>query len=289
MEKNLSETELVSIGMPTYDKGLPYLKMAIDSVLNQTYSNLELVITDNSPTEETRSLCNEYMKRDSRVIYIENKKDLGTCDNYNEALIKSKGKYFCWVAFDDFLEKSFIEKCVTALKKDEESVMAMSDYVNILRATGKPQNIKTDPQKYIILERKPYLRLKKYILLPWGEGKATVIHGVWRRETIKDERIKDWDADVNFIFRGLSKGPFLLVNEPLFFKGILPDGESKENEPITLKRFFSSIIFRFSLVRIHYWNAKYILNISNLSIWDRSKLIFWEKIATIRMFLKRKL
>src|SRR6266404_8613176 len=99
---NQFQKDLVSIGMPTYN-GLPLLKKAIDSVLGQTYTNIELVITDNPSADGTQVLCEEYARKDKRVRYIRHKENIGAEANYQAAFLESRGEYFCWVAFDDFL------------------------------------------------------------------------------------------------------------------------------------------------------------------------------------------
>jgi glycosyltransferase involved in cell wall biosynthesis len=292
---------LVSIGMPTYHGGLPYLKKAIESVLGQTYSDIELVITDNPSADillegtsismdnsDSQALCEEYAKKDKRVRYVRHKEDVGVCENYNSALRESRGEYFCWVAFDDYLDKQFVEKCVALLESDKEAAIAMSDFTFVNCDKGEPTH-KMDPRGYFTSERDLYSRLKKYILMYWHDGKAAIIHGLWRRAVISRDSIAEWpDGDVNFIFRGLAHGPFVFVNEVLFYKGTLPGHESRENEPLTFRRILSSLRTRFSFIQTHWINMKYIAGIRHLSYVARLELIFWECFVTLRMFVLKK-
>ena len=281
-----SEKNLVSIGLPVYN-GLPYLKKAIESILTQTYPNLELIITDNPSTDRTEAICEEYAHKDSRVKYIRHKTNIGACENYNSALQIARGEYFNWVSFDDFLAPQYIEKCVAVLKDDKEAVMVMSDYVHT-NYKGEVTH-KLDPKKFIITERNLYLRLKKFILLRWWDGKAMNIHGLWRREAIVNDVYRDLpDGDINFSFRGLSRGPFLFVPEVLFYKGVLPGGESREHEKLTIKRLVLAIGTRIKLIQTHFINAKFIIKIKKLSAWKRVKLCWWEIYFTASMFTRRK-
>ncbi len=280
------QEELVSIGLPTYN-GLPYLKKAVESALNQTYSNIELIITDNPSTDGTQMFCEEYAKKDRRVKYIRHQKDIGAFKNYNSAFKNAQGKYYCWLSFDDYLDKYFIEKCVTKLREDKKAIMAISNFV-FVNISGEIV-FKPNPKDYFPIEKDLYLRLKEYILLYWILGKATLFHGLWRREAIANEIIRDLpDSDIGFIFRGLSRGNFLFVDEVLFYKGILPGRESREHEKLTFRRVISSIFFRIKLIPLYFFNMKYTTRIKNLSFVKRLKLIFWECISIIRMFVMRK-
>lgn len=286
MNKILSEKDLVSIGLPVYN-GLPYLKKAIESILAQTYPNIELIITDNPSTDGTQALCEEYAKRDHRIRYIRHKTNIGACENYNSALQAARGEYFNWVSFDDFLAPQYVEKCAAILKNDKEAVMAMSDYVHT-NYKGEITH-KLDPKRFIVTERGLYLRLKKFILMRWWDGKAMNIHGLWRREAIVNDVYRDLpDGDINFVFRGLSRGPFLLVPEVLFYKGVLPGGESREGEKLTVKRLILAIWTRIKLIQTHFINIKFVLGLRKLSTWQRVKLLWWEFYFAASMFTRRK-
>lgn len=286
MQDHPSQKGLVSIGLPVYN-GAPYLKKAIESVLAQTHSNLELIITDNPSTDGTQALCEEYARKDKRVRYIRHKENIGACENYNSALQATLGEYFNWVSFDDFLAPEYVEKCVAALKNDQEAVMAMSDYVH----TNKKGEIthRLDPKGFIVTERALYPRLKRFILMRWWDGKAMTIHGLWRRSAIVKDVYRDLpDGDINFSFRGLSRGHFVFVNEVLFFKGVLPGGESREHEKLTPKRILLAVWSRLRFIQPHLLNIRFIAGLRCLTPWQRLKLIFWESYFIVRMFTRRK-
>ncbi len=277
---------LVSIGLPVYN-GMPYVKRAIESLLLQTYPHVEIVITDNPSTDDTQKICEEYARKDKRVRYIRHPKNIGAYENYNSALQAARGKYFGWISYDDFVAPEYVEKCAALLEKDEEAVMAMTDYVHT-DASGKPTH-KLDPAGFVPLERGLYARLKRFILMRWWDGKAMTIHGIWRREEIVHDAYHDLpDGDVNFSFRGLARGPFLLVPEVLFYKCVLPGGESREGEPMTFMRALAAIWNRIKLTRTYFLGMKYILGFPGLSFTERLKLLFFECFATCRMFLRRR-
>jgi glycosyltransferase involved in cell wall biosynthesis len=102
---------LVSIGIPVYN-GERYLEETINSILSQTYTDFELLISDNGSTDATQEVCLRYAKEDGRIKYHRNAKNLGAAPNYNLVFELSSGEYFKWADYDDLLAPDFITKCV---------------------------------------------------------------------------------------------------------------------------------------------------------------------------------
>ena len=82
MNDHQSDLPEVSIGLPVYNGEL-FLKKALDSLLNQTYSNFELIISDNNSTDSTQKICQEYAKNDKRICYIHQEKNIGAFSNFS--------------------------------------------------------------------------------------------------------------------------------------------------------------------------------------------------------------
>lgn len=116
------KTPLVSIGLPVFNGEL-YLARAIDSILNQSLGDLELVICDNASTDRTREICEGYALKDERVRYFRNERNLGAGPNYDLCFHRSKGRYFKWAAHDDMLAPEFLRKAVDALEADDGAVL----------------------------------------------------------------------------------------------------------------------------------------------------------------------
>ena len=115
----------LSIGLPVFN-GEKYLKEALDSILAQTYSDFELVISDNASTDHTQQICREYAAKDSRIRYYRNEKNLGVSKNYNRVFELSSGKYFKWTNYDDVYAPEYLQKCVSVLEKDQSVVLCHS-------------------------------------------------------------------------------------------------------------------------------------------------------------------
>ena len=125
----------VSIGIPVFN-GENYLVDALESALAQTYTDLEVVISDNASTDSTRQICQQYLTRDPRIRYFSNEKNHGASYNFNRAFQLARGEYFKWLAHDDIMDPEFIEKCVDALDSNEDAVLACP-FTVFVDASGK--------------------------------------------------------------------------------------------------------------------------------------------------------
>lgn len=118
-------TVRVSVGLPVYN-GEKFVGEAIESVLGQTFADLELVICDNASTDETQTICRSYAARDERVRYYRQAENVGAARNFNRAFELSCGEYFQWTAHDDLCDRTFLAKCVDVLDGDRSVVLCYS-------------------------------------------------------------------------------------------------------------------------------------------------------------------
>lgn len=123
----MEEKTLVTIGLPVYN-GANYIREAIDSVLNQTYKNFELIISDNGSTDDTEKICREYAAKDSRIRYVRHNENRGGYFNYGYCVEEAEGLYFNWIAHDDVLEKDFLAETATYLSLHPKCVLVSGDF-----------------------------------------------------------------------------------------------------------------------------------------------------------------
>jgi glycosyltransferase involved in cell wall biosynthesis len=90
----------------------PQLQRAIESILAQDYSELELLISDNASTDDTQRICENFSARDHRVRYFRQPYNRGPHDNFVEVWKKATGEFFMWLGDDDWLDRSYIGRCV---------------------------------------------------------------------------------------------------------------------------------------------------------------------------------
>ena len=112
--------------MPAYNRPKS-LSNAIECIINQTYKNLEIIISDNaSISNEIEDIVKIYMKHDKRIIYRKQKKNLGAEKNFQYLINKASGEYFLMAADDDVRSLDFIEKNVIFLENNADYVASTS-------------------------------------------------------------------------------------------------------------------------------------------------------------------
>lgn len=119
------EPPLLSIGLPVYN-GENYLREALDSLVGQTFRDLEIVISDNASTDSTGAICQQYMQKDPRIRYYRNETNLGVARNFNRVCDLARGRYFKWASHDDLHAPTFLERCVAVLERDPGVVLCYS-------------------------------------------------------------------------------------------------------------------------------------------------------------------
>jgi glycosyltransferase involved in cell wall biosynthesis len=90
----------VSLGIPVYN-GERFVATAIQSALDQTFTDFELIICDNASTDQTAEICEEFVRKDSRIRYIRQEINIGAKANFNRVFEYARGEYFKWIAADD--------------------------------------------------------------------------------------------------------------------------------------------------------------------------------------------
>jgi glycosyltransferase involved in cell wall biosynthesis len=113
---------LISIGVPVYN-GERYLAHAIDSLLAQTLSDFELIISDNASTDGTRAICEDYAQRDRRLRYIRQERNIGAPRNWNAVVHEARGIFFKWATANDHWAPLMLEQCVEALQTCPDVVL----------------------------------------------------------------------------------------------------------------------------------------------------------------------
>jgi polysaccharide pyruvyl transferase WcaK-like protein/glycosyltransferase involved in cell wall biosynthesis len=116
---------LLSIGLPVRN-GERFLARALDALLAQTLTDLEVIISDNASTDATPEIAAKYVARDPRVRYVRQHGNLGAAGNHNAVLALATGRYFAWASHDDLYAPTLFAECVAALEADPELALAHS-------------------------------------------------------------------------------------------------------------------------------------------------------------------
>ncbi len=297
---NRSENKpLVSIGLATYNRE-HYISEVIDCWLAQTFKDFELIISDDASSDGTQKICEEYAKKDERIKYIRQKKNLNQPLCFKFVLEQASGKYFAWAQDDDLYDKHFLEDCVKAMEKDPSLIMAFAHMVYI----DKNRTVirKFVPEQYFPGQHDLYERLKTFLLFPLGSGSNQLLCGLWKREAIIDDPLfglmesddhppYKWGFDNYFIFRNLAKGPIGFSPEVRFLRRSRALEEYRPPRPL-IPRIFISLYHRFEKIfgTPYFWYI-FILIAKNekLAFWQKIKLSWWNLFAMSRLFWKRKI
>jgi len=136
---------LVSVLVSVYN-GENFLGKAIESLVNQTYKNIEIIIVNDGSTDRTEEIIRSYMKKDERIILIENNKNIGISKSKNKALAIARGKYIAILGADDIAFPERIQTQVEFMESHAEigvlsgNACIIDEAGNIQRQTNYPES-----------------------------------------------------------------------------------------------------------------------------------------------------
>jgi glycosyltransferase involved in cell wall biosynthesis len=121
----LSAAPRLTIGLPVYN-GEKYVAESLEALLGQSFTDFELIISDNASTDGTADICRRYEKQDSRVRYFRQPRNVGLAPNHNFVVEQAHAELFKWASNDDLYARDLIERCVGVLDEDQGVVLAHS-------------------------------------------------------------------------------------------------------------------------------------------------------------------
>jgi glycosyltransferase involved in cell wall biosynthesis len=237
MDKNIV---MISIGMPVYN-GEKFIREALDSLLAQTESNFELIISDNASTDATEKICREYSARDKRISYIRHEKNGGPLWNFNFVLQQAQGEYFMWAAHDDLWDKSWVTKLL-----NNHSYETAISFGHVVSINEDGELIRSYPRMDFSGSR--LMRLIHFYLAEDTLGKPNIIYGIYKTDMLKKIGFKEYGnsqygQDMQFIFGCLQYGGITTDPSILLYKRVV----SAESRRMSFCAIISSI---FILPRI---------------------------------------
>ena len=200
-------TPLLSIGMPVYN-GAKTLEKAVLSVLAQTTTEIEIIISDNGSTDATPDICAKMAKTDLRVRFVRQPTTLSITDNFKFVLKEAKAPFFMWAAHDDIREPHTAEAFITALQANKDAILAFGDLIEV--TDGKPAPRVFD---FVNAGLSPSARLRKSAM-----GQLYHIYGIWRTEAVRkiEWETTAWWVDTPFMMAASLLGDFIHVPGPRF-------------------------------------------------------------------------
>jgi glycosyltransferase involved in cell wall biosynthesis len=283
--KKLNATK-VSIGLPVYN-GEKYIRDALDSLINQTFTDFELIISDNASIDNTEKICREYMSIDSRISFFRQDKNIGAIANFSFVLAQAKSACFMWAAYDDVWDKEYLNKALCLLeKKDIDFVFPTF----MLKSIGLGFYKVTNRQIFDFIDSADRrLRVLKFLALHHDSHKCNIVYSLFNteflREALKKQDIGN-DGTLGTVITSMGRGA--LLDDALFQKrypylwpGLLSpifrilgrqSGEfkvAKDNALNNLKRLFpeyaTDIEVIFNDYKPYTYNEGYLIsNVENL-------------------------
>jgi len=208
----MSTVPRLTIGLPVYN-GEKYVAESLEALLGQSFPDFELIISDNASTDSTGDICRRYEERDSRVRYFRQPKNIGLAPNHNFVAEQARGELFKWASNDDLYAGDLLERCIDALDKYPDVVLAHSwtakvdDSGTVIKAFEYPLNTASS--------RAPE-RFRSMLFDNGGDDD----YGVIRTEVLRRTAMKEsyHHADRTIIAELALHGRFYQVPDWLYFR-----------------------------------------------------------------------
>ena len=172
----------ISVLMSNYNTPVNYLKKSIDSILSQTFKNFELIIVNDGSVDESKDIIYEYAKRDSRIVILENEKNIGLPGSLNRGLDVCKGEYIARMDTDDICYPDRLEKQIKFMDENPNLILSGA-WADIF---SKDENEPYDTWKPVMCSQDEY-----HIRLLFS-GEPLLIHPtvIFRREFLNKHNLR---------------------------------------------------------------------------------------------------
>lgn len=256
---------LISICIPAY-KRVAFLQRLLDSVAQQTFTDFEVILTDDSPDAAVGELAKQYAQK-FPLIYYKNPTALGTPENWNEAIRRASGKWIKLMHDDDwFSGPDSLQQFADAAKQHPNTDFFFSAYNNVFEETGETQAVHASAWRRKKLLSNPVTLFSKNII-----GPPSVTMYINKNGIVYDKKTK-WVVDIDFYIHYLQRHSFVYIDKALVNVGInqhqvtqesfrRPEVEIPENFYLLEKtgtKHFSNI-----LVYDAWWRLMRNLNVRN--------------------------
>lgn len=224
---------LVTVGVPVRN-GASMLAAALETVVRQTWSHLEIIISDNGSTDGTAEICQRFAAADPRIRYHRQERFLSAFENFEFVLQQAQGEFFLWAAYDDLRSENFVEVLVAGLQQHPTAILAFSDLL-----VGTPQQ-GWQPARAFQCENTSRSVLKR--LHVTASRQCYHIYGVWRTAAIRRSAFRNtffW-PDLPVMMGASALGTFIHVPGATFSYYEVPktnEDRLKADSNVGRKRF----------------------------------------------------
>ena len=234
------KSPLVSIIMNCHN-GEKYLNQSVNSIINQSYKNWELIFFDNQSKDKTKKILKKF--KDKRIKYYKSKVFLNLYEARNKAVAKAKGQYICFCDFDDWWIKNKLLTQVNIVKKTKK--------INFIYSNIKIYNEKTK-KSYLYFKKKPSGKITQSLLNDYKVGILSVFMSKKLFKTNKFNKKYNIIGDFDFFLKLSLKEKFYCINKPLVFYRSHDGNLSKKTDLYSkeMDQWFNENTSRFK--KLHY-------------------------------------
>lgn len=251
--------ELVSMIIPVYGVEA-YLGECLETVLNQTYLNLEVILIDDESPDHCPEICDQYAKKDARIKVI-HQKNGGAANARNHGLDMATGEYICFIDSDDKIEKTYVEKLLEAIKESQSDVAVCSFR----------QWYKDKMQNSTGFENKEYSG-KDYIrkfLSDWTCG--LIWNKMFHKKTLEGVRFEEGHKidDEFFTYQAILKAEKVKIfDEPLYWyrmrkSGVMLSGTQYQEQMLKDRLEYMTKRYKMVVEKYPDLKAEYLYNLAD--------------------------
>lgn len=225
----MNGTARVSIAIPVYNGG-ELFRETLDSFLAQTYTDFEILISDNASTDQTEDVAREYAARDGRITYFRNEVNIGLGANHNRVFKQARGEYFKFAPADDVCSPMYLERCVEVLDRDP-SVVLTYPKTQFVDVEGNPLDVQDEG--WHLMSESAAERFR-YAVRPRSHW-ANVALGLMRREALAHTRLLPSypGGDFRMLAELSLIGKFYEIPEYLFMRRLHERSSSQHTRDLT--------------------------------------------------------
>jgi len=208
--------------MPVFN-GEKYIVEAIDSMLGQSYSDFELIISDNASDDRTPEICQEFARKDPRIRYLRQPLNVGAPRNFNFVFHQARGQYFKWAAANDVCDRDLVSVCKKVLDERPEVVLCFGKTMAIDHGGRILSPVEDD---LVIEDSRPSRRFRHVV----DHSHYNNVHaGLFRSDSLRKTMLEKPypSGDLVMIAELALYGLFCEVPQVLFYRREVPGTATK--------------------------------------------------------------
>lgn len=189
----------ITIGLPVYN-GEKFLSESLDSLVGQSFHEIDLLISDNTSSDTTEAICRSHAERDRRIRYVRQPENLGAVGNFDYVFQHRAAPYFMWAAHDDLWEKDFIKDGIEAIER-ENSCFAFPTF-RLVNIKDKKWDYREAKLFEFISHESADHRVLNYLNLHPFSHNANIIYSIFKEDSL-DALLKKQDISSGILFGSL--------------------------------------------------------------------------------------